>query len=65
MFKSLNRVKYLLKYFMLLQPENILLDETNRVVVSDFGFAITLLENEKIRGEYPNTYFILELKGNT
>lgn len=38
-----------------LKPENILLDETNRVVVSDFGFAITLLENEKIR-EFCGTY---------
>lgn len=35
-----------------LQPENILLDEDFRVKISDFGFAVKLKEEEKLRGTF-------------
>eukprot|EP00794_Sanderia_malayensis_P014081 gene14081-15550_t len=38
-----------------LKPENILFDDNNRVVISDFGFAITINEGVEIR-EFCGTY---------
>eukprot|EP00112_Aurelia_sp_Birch-Aquarium-sp1_P013891 Seg2976.3 transcript_id=Seg2976.3/GoldUCD/mRNA.D3Y31 product="Phosphorylase b kinase gamma catalytic chain skeletal muscle/heart isoform" protein_id=Seg2976.3/GoldUCD/D3Y31 len=38
-----------------LKPENILFDSQNRVVITDFGFAVILAENETVR-EFCGTY---------